>query len=82
MAYYGNNINDGSDNTQPSMHACQASCAAQPECEFWTWGNKRPAGPCYLKTKRENLTTGLRDPWSYVSGSKHCALPLPEGNGD
>ena len=78
-AYFGNNAKVGSDNRQPSMAACQASCAANNECEFWTWGKASPTGPCYLKTKRENVTPGLK---SYVSGSKHCVLPPPEGNVD
>lgn len=75
-AYFGNNARVGSDNPQPSMAACQKSCAADSSCEFWTWGKGTPTGPCYLKTKRENVTPNLK---SYVSGSKNCRLPS-EGN--
>ena len=75
-AYFGNNAKVGSDNPQPSMQECQKSCAASTECEFWTWGKGTPTGPCYLKTKRENVTPSLK---SYISGSKHCNLPT-EGN--
>ena len=75
-AYFGNNAKVGSDNPQPSKEACQQSCAASPDCQFWTWGRGTPTGPCYLKTKRENATPNLK---SYVSGSKHCDLSS-EGN--
>ncbi len=71
-AYFGNNIRIGNDNPQPSRLACQQSCENHPSCTHWTWGKATPTGPCYLKTKRENVGHNLD---SYVSGSKLCQLP-------
>ncbi len=71
-AYFGNNHVVGAENPQSSRLACQRSCAEKAECVFWTWGRGSPTGPCYLKTKRAQVTHGLRD---YVSGSKDCVLP-------
>ena len=76
-AYFGNNVQVGSDNHQASRAACQRSCAQHPTCQYWTWGKGTPTGPCYLKTARDNVTPGLD---SYVSGSKHCTLPEAKGN--
>ena len=77
-AYFSNNHRLGSENPQPSRVACQESCAETPECNYWTWGKGSPMGPCYLKTKRENVTPGLKD---YVSGAKNCKLPETMGLG-
>ena len=71
-AYYGNNI-PGSMSYQPSMSACQQSCAEHAGCYYWTWG--RGAGECYLKTSSDG-----RQPTSdYVSGTKDCNVPKEKG---
>lgn len=71
-AYFGNNIRIGNDNPQPTRLACQQSCDNHPSCTHWTWGKSTPTGPCYLKTKRDNVGHNLD---SYVSGGKFCKLP-------
>ena len=73
-AYFGNNHLVGHENMMPSARDCQRSCARTEECAYWTWGKGRPEGPCYLKTKRENVRANLT---SYVSGSKGCEEALP-----
>jgi hypothetical protein len=77
-AYFGNNDRLGNENPQPSRHACQQSCQHHPGCKFWTWGKAEPTGPCYLKTKRENVGYNLT---SYVSGNKFCKLPEADKEG-
>ncbi len=77
-AYFGNNHLIGHENMKKSARECQLSCEETEECNYWTWGKGRPEGPCYLKTKRENVRGNLT---SYVSGSKKCkeSLPGPDG---
>ena len=77
-AYFGNNERVGNENPQPSRHACQQSCQHHPSCKFWTWGKAEPTGPCYLKTKRDNVGYNLT---SYVSGNKFCRLPEADDEG-
>lgn len=77
-AYFGNNDRLGNENPQPSRHACQQSCQHHPSCKFWTWGKAEPTGPCYLKTKRDNVGYNLT---SYVSGNKFCKLPEADEEG-
>ena len=77
-AYFGNNDRAGNENPQPSRHACQQSCQHHPSCKYWTWGKSEPTGPCYLKTKRENVGYNLT---SYVSGNKFCKLPEADAQG-
>ena len=71
-AYFGNNVRLGNKNMKASRLECQRSCLEHSECKFWTWGKAKPEGPCYLKTARENVTTGLD---IYVSASRDCKLP-------
>jgi hypothetical protein len=68
-AYFGNNILFGDKNPQESTFDCQQSCEFHPSCQYWTFQKRE--GLCYLKLKRERVTT---DP-SYISGSKKCRLP-------
>lgn len=75
-AYFGSNHKMGSENPTASRLDCQRSCADTPECKFWTWGKGKPTGPCYLKTKRDNVKSGLEN---YVSGTKDCVLPELKG---
>ena len=77
-AYFGNNERLGNENPQPSRHACQQSCQHHPSCLFWTWGKAEPTGPCYLKTKRDNVGYNLTN---YVSGNKFCKLPESDAEG-
>ncbi len=78
-AYFGNNFKPGGENPQPSRAACRDSCKETPECHFWTWGKAtKGPGPCFLKTKRENVREGIKD---YVSGSKTCILPEDDTGG-
>jgi hypothetical protein len=52
-----------------SARACAQACLQHADCNYWTWGKGSPEGPCYLKTKRENVRSGLP---SYISGTKEC----------
>jgi len=68
--YWGNTIVRGRDNIQDSVAECQQSCAANNDCEYWSYlGGRRKY--CWLKTKRENVRR-QRGPWT--SGSKNCPV--------
>jgi len=76
-AYFGNNAVSGHENMLASARACARSCMEHKDCKYWTWGKGSPEGPCYLKTKRENVRSGLP---SYISGTRECKdLPNFEG---